>query len=72
MADGTAYHTSGGLTIQDLTGDRVDLAHFEAHLPTDMRFLSFWGPVDYSQMYLPAFRKRVQIETLPGWTVLAR
>jgi len=72
MAEGRADHSTSGLMIQDLTGERVGAEHLRAHLPPGMRVIAFPGARDYSEAYFPEYTHRAPFAEIPGWTRLSR
>ncbi|MGD1919990.1 MAG: hypothetical protein ACFCAD_14510 [Pleurocapsa sp.] len=80
MAEQKMYHFEDAVANRELAGFKVSKQHFLQHIPQDMKFVAHYGQpnwlkgnADYVlKKYLPEFSKKVQIDSLPGWTVYAK
>jgi len=74
LAEKKLYHFDYAISDRDASGFPLTPEHFQAHLPSKMRWVAF-PPMtqdEYVMKYLPEFSQRGTLPELPGWIVYSR
>jgi hypothetical protein len=71
MAEGKAYHFDEAVFERELAGFRLTPEHFKNYIPSKLKEIAFYDPIEvsYVMKFFPEFNRKIQVESLPGWTV---